>query len=56
MVEIRIPMGWASYLNDFIMFSTSVWSMVWVRTLNIGLKLLLIEDFSLVFIGELSVD
>lgn len=56
MVEIRIPMGWASYLKDFIMLSTSVCNMVWVRTLNRYKKVLVAENVELAFIWELSVD
>jgi hypothetical protein len=31
-VEINIPIGWASYLKDFIMSYTSVCKIVWVMT------------------------
>jgi hypothetical protein len=33
-VEINIPMGWASYLKDFIISETSVCNIVWVITLR----------------------
>jgi len=49
-------MGWASYLNDFIKFRTSVWSIVWVRTLRLIKWLLLIEYLRLALVWKVTMD
>lgn len=35
-VEISIPIGWASYLKGFIIFCTSVCNIVWLITLSLN--------------------
>lgn len=46
MVEIKIPIGCASYLNGFIIFNTSEWRIVWVITFSVKLSSCFLEGSS----------